>query len=107
MEDNIVSRMVQIGTVTDVDNDKHMARVKFQSSGMTSGWLYVIKSPPFIPGYDQQQRTEYESGGSGDAAFERHKHNLIIKPWMPKVNETVLVLYLPVFNSDGFILGGI
>ena len=25
--------------------------------------------------------------------------------WMPKVNDMVLVLYLPVFNGDGFILG--
>lgn len=27
--------------------------------------------------------------------------------WMPAVNDTVLVLYLPVFNADGFILGAI
>ena len=47
------------------------------------------------------------SGGSGDASFASHKHDLIIKPWMPKVNDQVLVLYLPVFNGDGFILGGI
>ena len=25
--------------------------------------------------------------------------------WLPKVNDTVLVIYLPVFNGDGFILG--
>lgn len=25
--------------------------------------------------------------------------------WMPAVNDTVLVLYLPVWQSDGFILG--
>lgn len=35
-------------------------------------------------------------------SYTRH-----IKPWMPKVNDQVLVLYLPVFNGDGFILGGI
>jgi len=27
--------------------------------------------------------------------------------WMPNVNDTVLVIYLPIFNADGFILGGI
>ena len=53
------------------------------------------------------QRTEYESGGSDAAAFANHKHDLTIKPWMPKVNDTVLTLYLPVFNGDGFVLGGI
>lgn len=64
-------------------------------------------TPPFIPDYNVPQRTEFESGGSGDASFASHKHDLIIKPWMPKVNDQVLVLYLPVFNGDGFILGGI
>ncbi len=27
--------------------------------------------------------------------------------WLPKINEMVLVLYLPVFGGDGFILGGL
>ena len=27
--------------------------------------------------------------------------------WMPSVNDRVLVLYLPGFNTDGFILGEI
>lgn len=27
--------------------------------------------------------------------------------WVPKVNEEVVCLYLPVFNGDGFVLGGI
>ena len=30
-----------------------------------------------------------------------------IKPWMPKVNATVLTLYLPILDADGFILGEI
>jgi len=38
---------------------------------------------------------------------EGHQHDLTIKPWMPLVNDTVLTLYLPVFNGDGFVLGGI
>lgn len=25
--------------------------------------------------------------------------------WMPKINDAVVVLYLPVFNGDGFVLG--
>lgn len=104
---NILSRLVQIGTVTDVDNDRRMARVKFEDTGMTSGWLAVLRNQPFIPDYDVPQRTEYEAGGSGAAAFERHKHDLIIKPWMPKVNDTVVTLYLPIFNADGFVIGGI
>lgn len=105
--EKILSGLVRIGTVTDVDNGRRLARVKFEDTGMTSGWLAVLKSQPFIPGYDIPQRTEFESGGSGAAAFESHKHDLVIKPWMPKVNDTVVALYLPVFNADGFVIGGI
>lgn len=105
--EKILSRLVQIGTVSAVNNAKRQARVILKETGHTSGWLCVLSMPPFIPDYDVPQRTEYEAGGSGEAAFASHKHDLIIKPWMPKVNDQVLVLYLPVFNSDGFILGGI
>lgn len=39
----ILSGLVRIGTVTDVDNARRMARVKFQDHDMTSGWLCVLK----------------------------------------------------------------
>ena len=107
MDEQIIRRMVRIGTVTAVDNGTRLARVKFPDTGHTSGWLPVLATPPAIPDYTVPQRTEYESGGSDAAAFARHKHDLTIKPWMPKVNDTVLTLYLPVFNGDGFVLGGI
>ena len=70
-------------------------------------WLYVLAARPYIPSYDGPQRTEYEAGGSGDPAFASHKHNLIIKPWMPKVGEQVLCLYEPIRDGRGFVLGGI
>ena len=104
---SILSGLVRVGTVTAVNNDKHTARVKFQSENLTSGWLYVLDNRPYIPGYNQPQRTEYEAGGSGAAAVENHAHELVIRQWMPKVNDTVLVLYLPVDDADGFVLGGI
>ena len=106
-QEKILLNLVREGTVTAVNNAKRMARVKFQDTGITSGWLKVLANQPYIPDYDVPQRTEYESGGSGDAAFAQHKHDLIIKPWMPRVNDTVLVLYLPVWNADGFVLGGV
>ena len=95
------------GKVTAVNNDKRIAKVWFDALGIESDWLPVLITRDFIPDYDVPQRTEYEAGGSGDAAFESHKHDLIIKPYMPKVNDLVLVLYFPVFNGDGVILGGI
>lgn len=102
-----VGDIVREGTVTAVDNNKHIAKVWFDALGIQSDWLPVLITHDFIPGYDVPQRTEFEAGGSGDAAFEKHKHDLIIKPYMPKVNEKVLVLYFPMFNADGVILGGV
>ena len=88
--EKILAQLVRIGTVTSADPVKRVARVKFQDTGMTSGQLYVLASRP-----------------SGYAAFANHKHDLKIKPWMPKVNAIVLALYLPILDADGFILGEI
>lgn len=104
-KDPVMSRLVRIGTVTSVDEDKRTARVKFQDSDSPSGPLYVLASRPYIPDYNGTQETEEKAGGSGAAAYETHKHSLKIKPWLPKVNAVVLVLYLPVPEGDGFILG--
>ena len=99
--------IVRQGKVTAVNYDKRIAKVWFDDLEMESDWIPVLITRDFIPSYDGQQCTEYEQGGSGDAAFARHKHDLVIKPYMPKVNDIVLVLYFPVFNGDGVILGGI
>lgn len=110
-EDNAVDiqDIIKLGIVTAVDNQKRLARVKFPGMGLqdTSGWLPVLINRDFIPDYDVPQRTEYESGGGGFGAYDSHKHDLIIKPYMPKVGEQVLAIYISVFNADGFILGGI
>lgn len=95
--DDKLERLVRIGTVTSVDNDKRTARVKFQDTSNSSGDLYVLANRPYIPDYEGPQQTE-----SGEP--------LKIKPWMPKVNAVVLVLYLPVDNmesADGYVLGEI
>lgn len=91
------------GIVTNADNGKRTAKVQFLDTGEVSDWLFVLASPPFIPGYAGAQRTEYESGGSGDASFARHMHKLTILPWMPKVNERVLCLFDQ--TGNGFVLG--
>ena len=105
--EKILKRLVRIGTVTVTDPVKRVARVKFEDTGETSGLLYVLANRSYIPDYDVPQRTEFEAGGSGDPAFASHKHDLIIKPWMPKVNAVVLCIYLPGFTTDGYILGEI
>ena len=102
-----IEDIVREGKVTAVDNGKRIAKVWFDSMGIESDWLPVLITRDFIPDYDVPQRTEFEAGGSGDPAFASHKHDLIIKPYRPKVNDLVLVLYFPVFNGDGVILGGV
>lgn len=51
--------------------------------------------------WKETQWTEYET------CHVTHRHELVIKPYMPMVNDKVLVLYFPLFNADGVILGGI
>lgn len=102
-----VEDIVREGKVTAVNHDKRIAKVWFDALGFESGWMPVLINRDFIPGYDQPQRTETEGGGTGAAAFETHKHDLTIQPYMPEVNEMVLVLYFPIFNGDGVILGGV
>lgn len=83
----IVERLVQEGIVTAVDAGRRMARVKFQATDVPSGWLPVL------------QHT-----GAGVQA-DNHTANVTV--WLPKVNDRVVVLYLPCPDSDGYILGGV
>lgn len=72
MDESMIARMVQIGIVTALDTEDRRCRVKFPDTGMTSGWLRVLR------------------------------HGL---DWMPNINDVVLIVYIPVFNSDGFVVG--
>ena len=102
-----VAGLIRVGKVMAVDNANYLCRVKYEDRGYTSDWLRVLDNRPFIPGYDQPQRTEYSAGGSGDAAYESHMHQLIIEQWMPKVGRDVIVIFPPARNSEGYVLGGI
>ena len=106
-----IEDIVREGKVTAVDNGKRIAKVWFDSMGIESDWLPVLITRDFIPDYDVPQRTEFETewkgSRAGDPDYADHKHKLVIKPYMPKVNDLVLVLYFPVFNGDGVILGGV
>ena len=109
----VFAQLVRVGTVTDVNYDKRIARVKFPDLGYTSDWLPVLISLDVSPDhkYTDPQCTEFETewkgSRAGDPDYADHKHKLVIKPYMPKVNDLVLVLYFPVFNGDGVILGGV
>ena len=105
--ESVLTRRVRGEIVTDVNKKKRKARVKFDDEDLPSGWLRILANPPFIPKVDEPQRTEFESRGGGDEAFASHKHDVIMTPWLPRVNDVVLVLYLPAHDSDGYILGRI
>lgn len=111
--DKILDRMVQVGTVTALDTSKRMARVKFQATGIPSGWLSVLQhfgaDLSIRPDAQHTHSIVDTYTGGGSATIEpNHDHsNSTVTYWMPKVNDTVVVLYLPTFNGDGFILGGI
>ena len=115
--ENLVSQaldgLVRVGTVTDRQMDKRLVRVWFDDDAMSSGWLPVVISQDVSPDhdYDDPQWTEFESEWKGSRAGEKdyvdHKHKIIRKPYMPKVGDQVLVVYLPVWNADGFVIGGI
>ena len=105
--DAAFSVMVRVGIVTAVDNEKRLAQVYFKDMDLPSGWIPVLINRDYIPDYDVPQRTEYQQGGSGYPAFENHKHDLNIKPWMPHRGDQVLCLYEPIRDGRGFVLGGI
>lgn len=104
MDDNILKNLVRIGTVSSVDNGAKKARVIFQDKNMTSGWLFVLQHPGAVTVEEagNHSHTVLSTSTSTDG---KHVHEASGGIWMPKVNDTVLVLYLPVFNGDGFILG--
>ena len=110
---NILSRLVQTGTVTAVDSAKRRARVKFKDTGIISDWLYVLQhyEANFYIKPDAKHTheiTDTFTGGGTASEFPDHDHlpGSHLTYWMPKVNDRVLCLYLPVFNGDGFVLGG-
>lgn len=81
--EKVLAQLVRIGTVTDVDPVSRMARVKYSDTGMISGKLFVLAARSYLAS------------------------PIKVTPWMPQVNATVLILYLPILDGDGFILGEI
>lgn len=114
--EHILSQLTRVGTVTDRQMDNRLARVYFPDLDITSDWLPVLISQDVTPDdipreYDDPQWTEFETEDqipqAGETRYVPHKHKILRKPWMPKVGDEVLTVYLPVLDADGFILGGI
>ena len=108
--------MVRVGTVMDVDNDKHLARVIFRDPDLNSDWLPVVQH--YAAGvhiepdaeHDHPIHDTFTGGGSSENAPAHEHKGSYLTYWMPKINEQVLCLYAPsndVSRADGFILGRI
>lgn len=92
--DNTIENMVRVGVVSDVSGTK--ARVIYpDKDDLVSGWLSVLQHSG--------------AGVSAPAGGEPvHSHpGASVGTWMPSPGQSVLVLYIPAFDSDGFILGAI
>lgn len=107
--ENILAGLVRIGTVTATKGS--MVRVKFRDGDMTSGWLYVLQrsgggvSVPPDGGHTHQITDTYTGGGQASTQLNHAHAGTVTGGWMPNINDTVLVIYLPVWQGDGFILG--
>ena len=98
-QQNILSGLVQTGTVTAIDSAKRKARVKFKDTGIISGWLYVLQhyGADFYIEPDAKHTHEITDTFTGGGSAGEYP---------AKVNDRVLCLYLPIFNGDGIVLGG-
>lgn len=108
--------LARVGKVMDVKAANRTVRVKFESEGIISGWLYVVQhygANLYIKPDDEHTHTitDTYTGGGSASTQPNHDHSpgSCVTYWMPKVNDTVLCLYLPTDdgNGDGFVLGGI
>ena len=89
------THIIRSGIVSSiVDESKRLARVKFPDIDFISGPLQVLEFPWM------KITTTVNDGHLHTATTPTE-----IKQWMPKVNEKVLCLFLPVDDGDGFILG--
>ena len=110
---DILENLVREGAVSSVDKVSQKVRVVFRDTKIISGWLSVLQHPcTDISVTEDGEHTHaitdtFSGGGSADTIPSHNHPNSYTTYWMPKINSRVLVLYLPVFNGDGFVLGGI
>lgn len=118
---------LRIGTVTAVDKAKRKARVKFKDTGIVSGWLTVVQHYGAVVSVVSNGSHDHEVDGDCEVKDLRktpvtwvdeegvthesystaHSHSASVTWWVPKINDTVICAYLPAFNADGYILGGV
>lgn len=107
--ENVLKNLVRVGIVSDVDKGKMRVRATFpEKDDMVSGWLYVLQHEgASVKVAEDGRHSHTDSQGGSTSTAAAHKHDgSTLGAWLPKVNDKVLVLYIPVQNGDGFVLGG-
>jgi hypothetical protein len=107
---NALKNIVRIGRVSTVNAGNRTARVIFQDkANLVSGPLIVIQNQPSITVHETELKYGVLSaeGHTHEGETESHTHEITITPWLPRVGQLVLCLYLPNGESDGFVIGGI
>lgn len=92
--------LVQVGTVVAVDGKR--ITVRFQGKKTTAALTALDNTSILESGI---RYTEYESGGSGDAEFENHRHK--IPKWVPPIGARVVCLMKDDGDGQGFVIGTI
>lgn len=103
----IVRRLVHNGFVTDTDVGRRMVRVKFPELDETSGWLPVLQRVGTSISTTENGSHTHDVPDGTASESGAHTHTGATGYWMPNVNDQVLVLYLPILDADGFVIGGI
>lgn len=112
-----MSDILRIGIVSNVKPDDRTVRVRFEEENTTSGWLKVIKSPASVTAKATATTDTKVSGGESSEEIPQNNISVDVDvsvdvetetaPWFPAVGETVLCMYNPGFNEDGFVIGGL
>ena len=110
---SVLEKLVRVGNVSAIDAGQRKARVMFDDTDTTSGWLFVIQHFEADIHVEPDNShthtiTDTYTGGGAASTIPHHDHpGTHLTYWMPKVGDPVLVLNLPIRDGDGFILGGI
>lgn len=132
MQEADYRNLARVGVVSAVDKAKLRARVYYPYlDNLVSGWLSVLQTPRDVlvdadgkhthdaatsiataGGHKHNSAEPMDSaGGHGHDASTtigedgEHAHEARCEYWMPNIDDQVVVLHLPGFNTDGYILG--